>query len=257
MRTALIGGASKGLGLGCASALVEAGHRVIMCARNEGILEESAEKLRCLQGTDRIITIPCDWSDRHSLSAMIKELEERSIEVDILINNVGGPKPGKVTETSEEEWETGLDLLFRSTLRLYAQFVPAMRTRKWGRIVNILSTTVIEPVPILAVSSVLRAGLACYAKLTALEVARDGVTVNSLMPGGFITARTEELERLAAAKEGISPDAIRQRISNSIPLGRMLSTSELGSLVTFLCSDLASGLSGLLVPIDGLQLKSI
>ena len=257
MRTALIGGASKGLGFGCAQVLAEKGYRVVMCSRNGSVLDESAETIRSQSNAANVITIPTDFSSKESLADLKQTLQDQEIDIDILVNNTGGPPPGIVTETKEEDWEKGLDLLFRSTLRLYDMVLPGMRLRKWGRIINILSTAVVEPSPGLAVSSVIRAGLACYAKLTALEVARDHVTINSIMPGAFLTARYEELENYAATRENVSTDVIRQRIAANIPIGRMMETWELGNLVAFLSSDQASVLTGLLLPMDGGQMKSI
>lgn len=256
MKTALVGGSSKGLGFGCAQVLSERGFRVVMCARDEENLGKAAETLRS-NATAEIVAIPCDFSMKTSLGALDRDLKARGIAVDVLVYNVGGPPPGLVTETSEELWESGLDLLFRSAIRLYEMFLPGMRERGWGRMINILSTTAIEPSPTLAVSSVLRAGLAVFAKLMAREVAAEGITVNSIMPGGFATDRYKELERDAARREGITPDEVRRRVESGIPFGRMLEPRELGELVSFLCSEQASALTGLLVPVDGGQMKSI
>jgi len=250
MKTALIGGASKGLGLGCSKALAKAGHRVVMCARSAEYLEKAAQEVRGY-GSGGVITHACDWSKAADLKALEEKLSNEGVQIDILINNVGGPPPGIVTQVTEEEWETGLNLLFRSTLRLYAQVLPGMRARKWGRIINILSTTAIEPAPALAASSVLRAALASYAKLTAKEVAKEGVTVNSLMPGGFLTSRTEELVVGEAQREKISVGEVRARIQASLPLGRFMDPIELGHVAAFLASEEASGITGALIPVDG------
>lgn len=256
MKTALIGGASKGLGLGCSKALAVAGHRIVMCARGARDLKKAAQEVRAF-GKVEVITHACDWSKKSDIEKLQERLTADNIKIDILINNVGGPPPGIVTELTESEWEAGLDLLFRSTLRLYAMVLPCMRERKWGRIINILSTTAIEPAPALAVSSVLRAGLASYAKLTAWEVAKDGVTVNSLMPGGFLTARTEELMADSAVREHTSIEEVRKKIESTLPLGRFMEPIELGHLMAFLASEEASGITGALIPIDGGAKKSL
>ena len=256
MRTALIGGASKGLGLGCSKALAMAGYRVVMCARNAHGLEEAASEVRSL-GKGEVIIHACDLSKRDDIQHLQEKFQEDNIKIDILVNNVGGPPPKTVTELTESDWESGLDLLFRSTLRLYAIVLPGMRERKWGRIINILSTTAIEPAPALAVSSVLRAGLASYAKLTAWGVARDGVTVNSLMPGGFLTARTKEIMADSALREHKSVEEERKKIESTLPLGRFMDPIELGHLVAFLASEEASGITGALIPMDGGSKKSL
>ncbi len=255
MRTALIGGASQGLGFACAEALAAEDHRVILCARNAERLEEAANKLRSSYSAE-VIAVPCDFSRMGSLQDLADRLAESNIQVDVLVNNVGGPRPGLVTELTEQDWEDGLDLLFRSSIRLYGMFLPGMRERKWGRIINILSTTALEPAPTLAVSSVLRSGLASYAKLVSWEVAKDGVTVNSLMPGGFRTARTVALENDVAERENVAVEVVRQRIENNMPMRRMLDPLELGRFVAYLSAEESGGLTGLLVPIDGGQMKS-
>jgi 3-oxoacyl-[acyl-carrier protein] reductase len=227
-----------------------------MCARTASELEAAAHSIQLSTGADTIL-IPCDFSSQVSLASLESELLRQGLQVDILINNVGGPPPGRAVETSEEMWEQGLDLLFRSTLRLYNLVLPGMRERKWGRIVNILSTTVVEPAPTLAVSSVLRAALASYAKLVAWDVARDGVTVNSVMPGGFRTARTEALEVDAAKRQNLPVETIRKQIETSIPIGRLLEPREMGEVVAFLASEEAAGITGAIVPVEGGLLKSI
>ena len=256
MKTALIGGASKGLGFGCAQVLARNGCRVVMCARNGDELESAARTLRETPQAEAI-AVRCDFSKRDDLEELQRELQARNLSIDILINNVGGPPPGLATETTEEQWELGLDLLFRSTYRLYGIVLPGMRQRRWGRIINILSTTAVEPAPTLAVSSVLRSALASYAKLVAWEVGPDGITVNSIMPGGFSTARTEFLLAAAAERQKVPVETLRHGIESGIPVRRFLDPVELGELVGYLASDAACGLTGALIPLDGGQQKSI
>jgi 3-oxoacyl-[acyl-carrier protein] reductase len=132
-----------------------------------------------------------------------------------------------------------------------------MKARQFGRIVNILSTTAVEPAATLAISSVVRAALAAYAKLTAIEVAAAGVTVNSLMPGALLTARTQELLRDRAAREARPVDAVRAELEGAFPMRRFLELDELGRIVAFLASPDASAISGELIAVDGVQMRSI
>lgn len=257
IRTVLIGGASKGLGFGCAQALAKQGYRIVMCARRKADLEAAADTLRSTYQNPDIRTIPCDWSTKEGLSHLKKFLKSGKIEIDILINNVGGPVPGTVSQQNEKSWEASLDLLFWSTIRVYNIVLPGMRLRKWGRIINILSTTALEPSSQLATSSVLRAALASYAKLMAWDVARDGVTVNSLMPAGFLTARTDQLVDATAHRRGVDRDVVLKEIEAELPLGRFMDPIELGSVAAFLVSDEATGITGALLPIDGGAKKSL
>ena len=256
MRAALIGGASKGLGYGCALALAKSGHTVVMCARHREELEVACKSVAAESG-NRAIAVACDLSTTEAISEIRHILEVNQLEVAVLISNVGGPKPGTVTELSEGDWETGLDLLFRSALRLYGLVLPNMRRKKWGRIINILSTVAVEPVPLLAISSVLRSALATYSKLLSKAVAADGITVNSIMPGGFLTSRTEALEKEIAAREALPIETVRERVASKIAIGRMLSTDELGTFVSYLASDNAGGVTGTLLPFDGGQMTTV
>lgn len=256
-RTALIGGASKGLGFGCAQALAQKGYRIVMCARDESGLDAAAQMLRSQYPGADVVAIPCDWSEKEALAQLQTILRSKKIDIDVLINNVGGPTPGTVSQQDETSWETALDLLFRSTIRVYAIVLPGMRARKWGRIVNILSTTAIEPSPALATSSVLRAALASYAKLTAWDVAKEGITVNSLMPAGFLTARTNQLIDDAAQRRGVDRAVIAAEKEAELPSGHFMDPIELGYMAAFLASDDAAGITGALLPVDGGAKKSL
>jgi 3-oxoacyl-[acyl-carrier protein] reductase len=255
-RTALIGGASRGIGFACAAALARTGHRIVMIARGRDALHVSAQKIAADAGVP-VHCIACDLSRSEGPAALRDGIAALGIDVDVLVNNVGGPRPGTVDQLQESDWEEGLDLLFRSTLRLYALVLPGMRARRFGRIINILSTTAIEPAPTLAISSVLRAGLAAHAKLTAISVAADGVTVNSLMPGALLTARTEQLEHDRAERESRSVEDIRAELEAALPMRRFLRLEELGRVVAFLASPDASAISGELLAVDGVQKRSI
>lgn len=255
--TVLIGGASKGLGLGCAEAFAESGYRIIMTARGAAGLEAAAEQLRFKYPGMDILTVSCDWSKHEDLNHLAETLEEKGIVVDILINNVGGPQPGKISDQTEESWKEALDLLFWSTIRIYGIVLPGMRIRKWGRIINILSTTVIEPSPALATSSVVRAALASYSKLVAWEVSKEGITVNSVMPAGFKTARTLEILNHTAKQKGSDVEILLDELEKSLPLGRFMEPLELGRAIVFLASDRAAGITGTLIPVDGGALRSL
>lgn len=256
MKTALVGGANRGLGFACAEALSKKGHKVILCARDETQLVLAAERIEQSSGL-RPSIIPCDFSSHAALEQLKSRLLGQGFRIDILVNNVGGPSTGRATEVSEQQWQEGLDLLFWSTIRLYNIVLPGMRQNHWGRIINILSTTVREPVSQLAISSVFRAALASYAKLVAQEVAQDGITVNSIMPAGFLTERTKILHLEEAKQKRTTLEVIQEEFTAQIPMKRMLLPNELGALVAFLASEESSGLTGALIPVDGGYLKAL
>jgi 3-oxoacyl-[acyl-carrier protein] reductase len=234
-RRALVTGASAGLGLSCARALVGEGARVAIASRStERIMAAAAE----LGG--EVTPLTADVSDPDAAIALVAHASEAMGGVDIVIANAGGPPPGNFESTEIDAYLDAFKLNAVSTIALCSAAVPAMRGRGWGRVVAITSITVREPSPILMLSNTARAGLTGFLKTTSREVAGDGVTVNSLQPGLHRTARLtgtygDDLSELAA----------------TVPAGRIGEPDDFGRVAAFLCSDAASFITGAAIPIDG------
>lgn len=253
-RTALVCGGSSGLGFGVAQALAKEGARVCLLARDPAKLKLAVERIRQAGGDAQAVA--ADLNDGAALDTAIQRVRAAIGDPDILVGNNGGPPPGAAADFDAPLWRAQFEAMLLSTLQLTSAFLPAMRQRRFGRILLISSTSVAEPIPGLVLSNALRAALANWAKTLAAEVAADGVTVNSLMPGMFWTERTQRLLAGAAAESGMPVAALMAQEQAAIPRGRYGTAEEFGALAAFLASPLAGYVTGALIPVDGGLLKS-
>jgi 3-oxoacyl-[acyl-carrier protein] reductase len=243
-RTALVMGASKGIGRGIAGALVREGVRVAVSSRSEEALRQAADEM-----DGAVKTFPADTGDLDRLHELPGEVAEGFGPVDILVTNTGGPPPGAALDNSIEEWEAAFRSLVLATRVLVEGVVPDMRERGWGRIVNVSSTSIREPIPHLTLSNANRLAALGLLETLADEVAGDGITVNTVATGMFATDRLADHQgSLAGAEEGA-----RQRV----PARRLGRPAEYGDLVAFLCSERAAYLTGSVIPLDGGLLRSV
>lgn len=250
-RRALVTGASRGLGRAIALALAGEGVRVIAVARNRERLDELAASTP--PGRGSISARVCDLSD----AAAIDGLADALAGVDILVLNSGGPPAGPVTATADAIWSAQFDTLFLSAVRLTRLALAGMRTRGFGRIITVVSSAVIQPIPNLGVSNSLRLALVGWAKTLAGEVAGAGITVNCVAPGRIATDRVAELDRAQAAREGIALEEVERRSRASIPVGRYGDPEEFAAVVSFLASARASYVTGGVVRVDGGLIRSV
>ncbi len=249
-KKALVCGGSSGLGFAVAEALCREGADVMIVSRSQEKLAEAAQKISSLTGKAPA-TFACDLSTSAGVAMLTGHLKKESGPVEILVNNVGGPAPSTAAATSAEAWRSGFEQLFMSTASLTQTLLPAMREKKWGRIITITSTSVIEPIDHLAVSSSMRSAVTAFSKTLAREVARDNVTVNTVLPGVIHTARIESLRAAKAEREGSTLQVEMEKTAREIPAGRMGRPEELAGLVTFLASTQASYITGQQIAVDG------
>ena len=248
-KVALVCGASQGLGLAIAQALAAEGAAVALLARNEARLEAEAAALR--QSGGRAIAVPADLGDWASVEKALATLRREFGDPDILVNNSGPPPPVDVTRVDPDLWRSQFEAMVLTTMRLTEAVLPAMRRRGFGRILTVASTSIVMPIPSLAISNALRASVALWMKTLAGRVAADGVTVNLVLPGSFATARLESMNRRAAEAEGVSADEIAARSTAAIPAGRYGHPSEFADMTAFLASPRAAYITGTMVRIDG------
>lgn len=232
--TALVLGASSGLGLASAEALREEGARVVMFARREGLLRRQADRLEATAVTGDLYR---DEDLRRAVDAAV----ERYGGLDILVLNGGGPPPGTAVEVSGESMQQAVDLLLRPIVVLVHAALPYLRNSGQGRIISISSISAREPIPNLVLSNAIRPGVWGYLKTLANELAGDAITVNSVAPGRIATARMKELY-------GGEPP---QTELDMIPIGRLGTPRELGDIVCLLASKQASYVTGASIPVDG------
>lgn len=233
-KRALVTGASSGLGLACAKALIAEGATVTLVARGA----ERLEKARASLGP-RAHALAADLSTPTDIDRMIREAEALMGGIDILVANAGGPPPGSFESTAVEAYPAALQLSLVSTVAMCKATVPAMRARGWGRVVAITSIAVREPIAQLILSNTARAGLTGFLKTLATEVAADGVTVNSVQPGLHATDRLRE----------VFGDT--DTLASGLPVRKLGDPEDFGRIVAFLCSPTACFITGSAIPVDG------
>jgi 3-oxoacyl-[acyl-carrier protein] reductase len=249
-RPALVAAASKGLGRASATALAAEGARVAICGRDRGALEEARDAIAEATGAE-VVAIAADVGTEEGAVGFVRDGTEALGGCQILVANAGGPPSGDVLGFSDQDVREALDLNLFSTIRMAREAIPRMREAGYGRIVVISSSSVKQPVSGLVLSTAARAAAAGWVRHLADEVAPDGITVNTVLPGRIDTDRVRWLQQQRAQKEGVSPDEVAQRDAEAIPMGRIGDPAELGAVVAFLCSEGAAYVTGSFVPVDG------
>ena len=248
-RVAMVAAGSKGLGRAAALALASEGCAVSVCGRSEDTLAAVKAELAAL-GVPALV-VSADVSRAEDMVRWHQVTEAALGLVDILITNTGGPKAAVFSELSDGDWIAGVDSTLMNVVRMTRLVLPGMRTRRWGRIVHITSLVAKQPYPLLTISSTLRAGLSGLTRTLALETARDGITVNALLPGHVMTDRQVHLAQVKSKADGITVDQHFAQQAAAIPVGRIGNPEEIGAVIAFLCGVPASYLTGQSLLVDG------
>jgi len=249
---ALVCGASKGLGLGCAQALAAEGAHVIMVARRTDVLEASAAALRAASPGVQVIAVAADITTPEGRAAAFAAPGGPGTAFDIVVTNAGGPPPGDFRSWDRGAWLKAIDANMLTPIELIQATVDGMAQRGFGRIVNITSSAVKAPIDILGLSNGARSGLTGFvAGVARSGIAAQGVTINNLLPGKFDTDRIATTIQAAAEKTGKSVDDIRQAQQAQIPARRFGNAQEFGAICAFLCSQHAAYMTGQNVLADG------
>ena len=255
-RVALVAASSKGLGKACALELAREGARVVICGREPASLSAAAGEIASATGTD-VLPLEADLTDAAQIRRLVDGALERLGRIDILVTNNGGPPAGFFDDFDDEAWLAAHQLTLLSAVRLIRAVLPAMRARKWGRIINITSVSVKQPIDNLLLSNVYRPGVTGLAKTLSAQVAADGVTVNNVAPGYTRTGRVLELARARAASGAQTVEAVLADRAANIPMRRMGEPGELAALVAFLASERAGYITGATIQVDGGYVASL
>lgn len=255
-RVALVAAASRGIGFATARELAREGARVFLCSRDGNRASEAAEKIHEETGV-AVAGIGADVTDDQSVKQFVDLALDRAGRVDILVTNAGGPPATTFDQTDLDLFRKAFELNALSAIRLAKLVLPGMRQRKWGRIVNITSVSVKQPIEGLILSNTVRAGLTGWAKTVAAEVAADGVTVNNVAPGYTRTERQEELARARSEALGKTRDEIIATWATQGPMGRIGEPEEIAAAVAFLASERASYITGITLQVDGGWVRSL
>ncbi len=255
-RVALVAAASKGIGFAAARELAKEGARVFLCSRDEKRASEAAQKLHDETGA-AVAGLGADVTDNESVERFVNIALERAGRVDILVNNAGGPPSTTFADTDLDMFRKAFELNALSAIRLAKLVLPGMRSQKWGRIVNITSVSVKQPIEGLLLSNTVRAGLTGWAKTVSTEAAADNVTVNNVAPGYTLTERQEELATARAAASGKPKEEMIGLWAAQVPMRRLASPEEIGAAVAFLASERASYITGVTLQVDGGWVRSL
>jgi 3-oxoacyl-[acyl-carrier protein] reductase len=249
-RRALVMGASKGLGRSIADALAAEGAHLVISGREQASLDAACAELRAL-GAASVTGIPADVAEGAQMDSLAKGAIGAMGGVDIVVQNHGGPPPGPALEVTEELLATWFQRIVLSPVRLTNALLPGMRAQKWGRIINVGSTGMLQPLPNMVLSNTLRASIMGWMKTLSAEVAHEGVTCNIVAPGAIRTDRSLETAGSLAKRQGKSVDEVIAERSKTIPAGRYGLPTEYGPLVAFLCSNQAAYMTGCVLRVDG------
>jgi 3-oxoacyl-[acyl-carrier protein] reductase len=254
-KVAMVSGASRGLGFAVAEALAREGAIVAMSSSSQGSIDDAAKRLSSAGAT--IAASAVDVRKADQIGTWAKQTIERFGGVDLLFANAGGPPAGTTLSFDDDAWQNAVDLLLFSTVRMVRAVVPSMKSRGGGSILVTTSSSVKEPIPNIALSTVVRAGVSALAKTLALELATDRIRVNQIIPGRIDTDRVRHLDKITADKQGTSPEQAKAKSMGAIPLGRYGEPPEYGRVAAFLLSDAASYITGATLQVDGGAIKSV
>jgi len=248
-KTALVCGASQGIGKAIAIALANLGANCILLARNESALKDAVATLNVADGQTHEYHI-VDFNQLDDLRLTIGQLTVDHT-IDILINNTGGPAGGLIASADPNAFEHAFRQHLICNHILAQAVIPSMKEKGWGRIINVISTSVKIPINNLGVSNTIRAAVASWAKTLSNELAVHGITVNSLLPGFISTSRLDAVAEGFAAREGVSKEQMVERMKDSVPAKRFGDPSEIAAVAAFVASPAASYLNGITIPVDG------
>jgi len=249
-KVALVAGASKGLGRAVALGLAREGASLAICARGKDHLDETAAAIIEETGV-KVWTRPTDVSNPEEARLFVREAVSHFGNLDILVNNSGGPPSATFLELTNDHWQEAVRLNLLSSIWLSREAVPYMQKQSWGRIINMTSVAVKQPIDGLMLSNAVRAGVVGFAKTLANELAADNILVNNVCPGYMLTDRVSDLSKVLAEKRQESPETVMRAWEDSIPLRRLGKPEEFADLVVFLASERASYITGTTIQIDG------
>jgi 3-oxoacyl-[acyl-carrier protein] reductase len=255
-RVAIVAAASSGIGFAAARELAREGARVFLCSRDEERAQAAAERIRKETGAE-VLGVRADVTSDEDAARFVRLAEERAGRVDICVTNAGGSPASRFAETSLEMYRKAFELNALSAIRLAQLVVPSMRERRWGRIINITSISVKQPINGLLLSNTIRAGLTGWAKTLSTEIASDGVTVNSVAPGYTLTEHQDELAEVRGRATGKTKEEMIEMWAAEIPIRRLASAEEIAAAVAFLASERASYITGVTLQVDGGWVRSL
>lgn len=251
----LVSAASMGIGRGAAEEFIKEGAKVAICSSTEENISKAAKEIGEKYGTEPLWTV-CDINKLEDIEATVNKVKEEFGGIDILVNNCGGPVPGYFEELPEGKWEEAFQQVLMSAVRFTKSVLPMMKEQKWGRIVNVTSQSVKQPVENLILSNSLRSALTAAFKTISNQYGMYGITVNHVAPGFIQTSRLEELAEVRGKKKGISTEEELKQMATEVPMKRIGQPEDMGAIIAFLSSERAGYINGTTIQVDGGIIKS-
>lgn len=255
-KNALVIASSQGLGKAIAKQLVAQGVNVMITSRDQVKLQEVKVELEALTA-GKVKYQVCDLKKKHEIEELVRNTIEELGSIELLVNNAGGPPAGTFEDMTDEDWQHAFELNLLSYIRVIREVLPKMKENGGGKIVNIASSSVKEPIPGLILSNTFRTGIIGLTKTLATEFATSNILINTVAPGRIATDRVAFLDEVTARKEGVTKEQIEEKMKKNIPLGRYGEPKEFANYVCFLLSDLNSYMTGQTFLVDGGMVKSI
>ena len=254
-KVVLITASSKGIGKAAAELFLNEGGKVVICSSNSDNLKIAADELKSITGNEPLTGI-CDLNKPEDLTKIVKLAKEEFGKIDILVNNCGGPAPGMFDDLNDDKWQHAVEQVLMSVVRLTREVLPGMKSNNWGRIINITSLSVKQPVDNLMLSNSLRSAVTAFAKTLSNEIGKNNITVNNVAPGYTLTSRLHELAENRAEDKGLSKEEILEEMASGVPMKRLADPLEVASMIIYLASEQAGYITGQTISVDGGVIKS-
>jgi 3-oxoacyl-[acyl-carrier protein] reductase len=255
-KVAIITASSRGIGRAAAAVLAAEGAQITMCARTAADVTAAADEIRVRTGT-KVLALHADVTKPDDILRIVHQTVETYGTVNILVNNAGGPPAGTFDSMADAEWQAAFELTMLSAIRMIRAVLPPMRKAGGGAIINVQSTSVKVPLDNLILSNAFRTGVIGLAKTLSLELAKDGIRVNNVLPGAIMTDRQREMLALQSTRSGKSVEELVRLREINIPLGRYGDPEDLGNMIAFLASERARYVTGVTVQVDGGMTRSL
>ena len=254
-RVAVVAGSSKGIGRATAEALAREGMRVVVNGRHEETVQAAAKGIASATGAE-VHAVTSDVATPEGARTLIEGAARWGGGTDVLVTNAGGPRPGGFDDLSDDDFERGFQLNFMSTVRMIRSALPHMRAQRWGRIVNLQSTAIKEPVPMVTLTNSIRPAVTGLSKDLADHLGRDGITVNTVLSGPVMTDRLRDTTAARAAAAGIPEQLQWEKYLQLVPLGRFGVPDDVAGMIAFLASEAAAWITGTVIQVDGGRIRS-
>lgn len=254
-KTVFISASSKGIGRAAAVQFLKEGCNTAISSSNSDNLEKAVKDIHSITGLEPF-PVKCDINKPNEIEKAVQKTIDKFGSIDILINNCGGPAPGYFEEMTDDQWQYGFEQVLMSAVRFTRNVLPLMKNNKWGRIINITSMSVKQPIANLILSNVFRSGLTAMAKTISNEYGKFNITVNNVAPGYTLTERLEGMADVMAQEANSSVNHIIKIMNESVPIGRIGSPEETAAMIVFLASIQAGYITGQTIPVDGGKINS-